>query len=419
MRLAVCLHDGFYGCGTGAGMQNWRFLQCLQMCRDLIGELYVLPVYVAHSSPEFDLSWHEKTRRFVDELLGVVLPIDNGTDGQRRYGEISEWQSASQSADDRLSEIGLCDLRVVSFDTPFAGLLSPLVRHRTVRHLHVPRSTALVHAPDNPQRLTWERQSYAFADGRTSWLGAISQSMRRHLEKEYGVSPESLIDAFDGVTRWEWDEEPESTLDGGDRPFMLCFGRAAPYKGQHILVEALGLLRDRGVPVPRAIIGAVTEGGDNPYADQLEQRCQELGVEAVIVRHFHLGLRGLIGHPALQIVVIPSLAEPFGRIPLECYSHPRFQGAVVASTAGGLAETVVQGETGLSSQPGSAASLAEALRQALTCSREDRLKLKERGRRLILRSYDYGTTVQRLVSGADTGQVLGSGLAELLTHAAR
>ncbi len=298
MRLAICLHDGLYGCGTGAGFGNWRFLQCLLLHRHHVGELFVLPVCVASTSAEFDHRWHHRARTLLDALQAELLPVDNGTDGQRRYGGINEWIAASQGAADRIRTIGPSGLGVVSFDTPFAGLLALLREQPRVRHIHIPRGTGLLHTPDDRKRAAWERSHYAFADGFTALLGAISKFMRRHLETAYQALPQAIIDVFDGATRFEWTDDPHPCpLEIPDR-FILCYGRAHPYKGQHLLIDALALLRSKGIPTPPAIIGAVSESKVNPYADDLEQRLQETRIDAVVPT-FALWLRDLIGHPHL------------------------------------------------------------------------------------------------------------------------
>lgn len=372
MRLAICLHDGFYGCGTGAGLQNWRFLQCLSLYPDLIDELYVLPIRLVPESREHDATWHVKVRRLLMDLPARVLPVDNGTEGQRRYGGLGEWRRASTAAARQIEDLAADGtVSVISFDTPFVGLMSVLQKDR---HVHVPRSTALIHDPSNEARIAWERQNYQLADGRRTRLGAISRYMRRHLVEDYTVQPHALVDVFDGTSRFEWCEEPIAPPPGlVEGPFILCFGRAVPYKGQHVLVEALGQLKQQGVELPRAIIGAVSEEPTTPYADALERRCRELKLNAVIVREFSPWLRDLIGHPDLRVVIVPSLAEPFGRIPMECFSHPDFRGVVVASQAGGLVEVVVPGQTGLGSDAGSARSLASTLESALALTRAQRL----------------------------------------------
>jgi glycogen(starch) synthase len=65
---------------------------------------------------------------------------------------------------------------------------------------------------------------------------------------------------------------------------------------------------------------------------------------------------------AADVVVLPSRYEPFGIVALEAAAA----GApLVASTAGGLAELVVDGETGLSVTPGDVDAIAGAVRAVL------------------------------------------------------
>jgi glycogen(starch) synthase len=61
-------------------------------------------------------------------------------------------------------------------------------------------------------------------------------------------------------------------------------------------------------------------------------------------------------------IVLPSRYEPFGIIALEAAAAGT---PLVTSTAGGLGEAVVDGETGLSFEPGDVAGLASAIRRLL------------------------------------------------------
>ncbi|SRR5581483_11221539 len=63
-----------------------------------------------------------------------------------------------------------------------------------------------------------------------------------------------------------------------------------------------------------------------------------------------------------DVVAIPSRRESFGRVVLEAMANGR---PVVATTAGGLPEAVVEGETGLLVPPGDEAGLASALTSLL------------------------------------------------------
>ena len=62
---------------------------------------------------------------------------------------------------------------------------------------------------------------------------------------------------------------------------------------------------------------------------------------------------------------------------------------VVATTAGGLAELVVDGLTGYTAQPGHPASLAAAISRALACDPAGRARLRAASRRLAATRYDH------------------------------
>jgi glycosyltransferase involved in cell wall biosynthesis len=117
-----------------------------------------------------------------------------------------------------------------------------------------------------------------------------------------------------------------------------------------------------------------------------------------VITRLSWGVRGLIGHPALRAVVVPSRVEPFGRIPMEVFSHRRTSNtAVVAASAGGLAEAVIEGRTGFTFPPSSPSALARAILRGLRSSPEEREQLRAAGRRLVAERYDYETNARRFL----------------------
>jgi glycosyltransferase involved in cell wall biosynthesis len=140
-------------------------------------------------------------------------------------------------------------------------------------------------------------------------------------------------------------------------PVVSVFSRLAPWKGQHVLLEALARLPG----VHAMLVGAPLFGEDN-YAKDLRQRAEALDV-ADRVRF--LGFRRDV--PSLMhlsdIVVHTSVApEPFGRVIVEGMLARR---PVVASRAGGAAEIVHDGVSGVLVAPGDADALAAALTHLL------------------------------------------------------
>jgi glycosyltransferase involved in cell wall biosynthesis len=140
-------------------------------------------------------------------------------------------------------------------------------------------------------------------------------------------------------------------------PVVSVFSRLAPWKGQHVLLEALARLPE----VHALLVGAPLFGEDD-YAKDLRQWAKALDVADRV--HF-LGFRRDV--PSLMrlsdIVVHTSVApEPFGRVIVEGMLALR---PVVATRAGGAAEIVDDGMSGVLVEPGDANALAAALTDLL------------------------------------------------------
>lgn len=75
---------------------------------------------------------------------------------------------------------------------------------------------------------------------------------------------------------------PDSAVAEQTPPLVLAVGRVTPIKFHHVLLEALGLLRDEvgTVPCRVAIVGHTAAVGDEDYQAQLLARRTELGLTA-------------------------------------------------------------------------------------------------------------------------------------------
>jgi glycosyltransferase involved in cell wall biosynthesis len=70
----------------------------------------------------------------------------------------------------------------------------------------------------------------------------------------------------------------------------------------------------------------------------------------------------------------------------------------VATTPGGLAETVHDGITGYTAGPGDPTSLAAAISRALTATDTDRHQMRAAGRDLLHRRHRHPATVARFLT---------------------
>lgn len=189
-----------------------------------------------------------------------------------------------------------------------------------------------------------------------------SASMRAEVAQLFEVSDISVI--HNGISPRGWRPPAGAvraararySVDGA--PVVVYFGRLEWEKGVHDLLAALPRVR-RAFPGTRLVVA-----GQGRQASALVEQARKLRVRRSVDFVGHLPDRSLVALlAAADVVVLPSRYEPFGIVALEAAAA----GApLVASTAGGLAELVVDGETGLSVTPGDVEGIAGAVRAVLT-----------------------------------------------------
>lgn len=141
-------------------------------------------------------------------------------------------------------------------------------------------------------------------------------------------------------------------LDG--RFIIGHFSRLSPWKGQHILIEALTHCPE---DVTAILVGEALFG-EQEYAQSLHQQVAKLGLEE---RVRFLGFRSDVVQlmSACDVVAHTSTApEPFGRVVVEAMLCGR---PVIAAKAGGVVELVEHGRTGWLVAAGEPTLLAEAI----------------------------------------------------------
>jgi glycosyltransferase involved in cell wall biosynthesis len=132
------------------------------------------------------------------------------------------------------------------------------------------------------------------------------------------------------------------------------FSRLSPWKGQHILLEALHHCPH---PITVLLVGAALFGEDD-YVAQLHHQVKTLGLED---RVKFLGFRQDIPQlmAACDLVTHTSTApEPFGRVIVEAMLCGT---PVIATAAGGAIELVTHGRTGWLCPPSDPQRLAELI----------------------------------------------------------
>ena len=224
---------------------------------------------------------------------------------------------------------------------------------------------------------------------------ANSEYTRAHVLREYDIDPNRVVaiprgvdlDQFDSdkigageiaALRAGWGLKPDDK-----RVVVILPARLTRWKGQLVLIEAAARLEAKRPGAVKVILAGDDQGRKSYVTD----------LNAAISRH---GLRdtvAIVGHlgqipaalAASDIAVFPSVEpEAFGRGAVEAQAMGV---PVVAANHGGLAETVIAGETGLLVGPGDPQALAAAIERLIDAGPEGRWAMGLRGRDRVRRLY--------------------------------
>ena len=173
---------------------------------------------------------------------------------------------------------------------------------------------------------------------------------------------------------------------GQEDQLLLSVGRLEENKGFHVLVRALARLVDQ--PWRWALVG------DGPFRSALERLIASHRLQTRVMMTGRIPERDLHAwYEAATLFVHPTLYEGSSLVTLEAMAHRR---PVLATSAGGLPDKVVDGVTGWLVQPGDHEALAEALVRALRL--RDRLReLGDAGRSLVAREFSCSVAADTTV----------------------
>jgi glycosyltransferase involved in cell wall biosynthesis len=184
------------------------------------------------------------------------------------------------------------------------------------------------------------------------------------------LQPSMLRVIYNGVDPSRWDP---ARADGArvrqelgvppQAPLLALVGQITPWKGQRDALCALPTVRAR---YPTAVLlvagspkftGPTVRADNLAYAAELRRTAAALGLDGGVR---FLGERDDVPDllAAADLLVLPSWAEPFGRVLIEAMAMAR---PVVATRAGGVPEVVEHGASGLLVPPRAPAALAAAI----------------------------------------------------------
>ena len=197
---------------------------------------------------------------------------------------------------------------------------------------------------------------------------AISNHIKKHMIDNYQVDPAKIrliprcvdVDKFSphAVTQERIVRAISDNNLPEDLPIIALVGRITRWKGQHLLVEAMSLIKHKEA---YAIIVGSDQGRVN-YTEELKKSAKKLGVDGriqFIGESFDIPALLMVSDIVLSTAIEP---EAFGRAAIEGQAMGKI---VLASNIGGSLENLIDGVSGKLFQSNDAKSLAEAIDWAL------------------------------------------------------
>jgi glycosyltransferase involved in cell wall biosynthesis len=190
-------------------------------------------------------------------------------------------------------------------------------------------------------------------------IGCSSETVAR---AQTQLSPRRPTFVVAPGTRSPNDATPQALLDlPTDVPIVGLVGRMEPWKGQDRMLSAQALLRERGHRIHTVMVGGDAYDISPEYARSLPGLVERLGLVDDVTMTGQVPDAGPYIE-CMDILVNASDCEPFGIVLLEGMARGV---AVAAVDAGGPAEIIESGRTGVLSRSGEPHALADALEPLL------------------------------------------------------
>lgn len=218
---------------------------------------------------------------------------------------------------------------------------------------------------------------------------AISEAVSKYLIQE-GVPKRKIVRIHHGVDLQKY--QLRSGIDGknsASHTIIGIVGQLGERKGHLYLLKAARSITQTCPHVSVWIVGNEPRNSTERYTERLQSYVKNAQLEQhVTFWGFRKDIPDILAQ--LDILVLPSLQEPFGKIVIEAMAMGK---PVIASRVGGVPEIVMHGETGILVPPKDSAAIQQALEQ-LIHDQEKRKQMGIEGRKRVEQHFSLEKTVR-------------------------
>ncbi|MDX6479908.1 MAG: hypothetical protein QOG85_418 [Gaiellaceae bacterium] len=253
--------------------------------------------------------------------------------------------------------------------------------------------------------LTPEDELAAKVRGASVVMTCTEQARARLAGLAEGQTPVHLV--HHGV---DLDNRTRSSRPAGESPRVLAVGRLVEKKGHETLLRAAGALRDRGLDFSVRLVG------EGPEWPKLQRLVHELNLSDRVIFLGPLSeMEVRDEYESADIFALPCRKLPNGdqdglpNVVLEAMAH----GLPVASTRlDGIAEAIVEGESGLLVDQDDVPAFAEQLGRLIEDA-DFRQRIGEAGRQRVAERFERRANLPHVVKAlVDAGMIPASALRE-------
>lgn len=188
---------------------------------------------------------------------------------------------------------------------------------------------------------------------------AVSDFSRALLVKVCPDAADRIQRVYNGIDAEQFPRAAPAAAGTGKPLKIISVGRLIDFKGFPVLLEAVALLRDRGIPAELVIVG---EGPQRPV---LEEKIRTLGLEKAVrlagVRSQEEIKRELAAADVFSLACLTDDKGAMDILPTVMLEAMACGLPIVSTTLAGVPEIVAHGNSGLLTEPKNAAGLADHL----------------------------------------------------------
>jgi glycosyltransferase involved in cell wall biosynthesis len=214
---------------------------------------------------------------------------------------------------------------------------------------------------------------------------AITQQIARQARENLGLPVEKISQIYYGIRpseklRPEAVKKIKEKLHIKNRFTVGLVGRIDWYKAQYLMIDALAILKKKGLNLQGIIVGHAMDPG---YLEVLKKQINEQNV-ADMIRFIDFTDNPQELMQCFDVLILPTHVETFGLVLAEAMGLGI---PVIGSNAGGVLEIIDDEQTGLLFETKNAESLASAI-ERLMRNTGLRLRLSAAGEEKAKREYD-------------------------------